>query len=120
MKSWFFYFTILFLIVTVVTPNLILSAPAPTSRVVNHNTKQCGHFMPGDEFWWCDLPEDWLEGDHCPSGYEEIGRIKGVNCQESEWSKQMKDEHPAPLQNQHSMDNAPVANRNKGFSCSSF
>ena len=113
------FFSIFFLTVTMITPQTILSAPTQTIRVVNDDTQQCGEFFSGDEFFLCELPGGWTESDNCPYNYEDIGRVKGVNCQESEWSKQMRHEDPQSVVSQEDASNnyPPARKRHQGFSC---
>ena len=85
-----FFLSILFLTFTMTIPDTTLSAPAAQQLVVNDRTKQCGFFWIGDEFHVCDLPDDWKYSKICPDGYESVGKVKGVNCQETEWVKQHK------------------------------
>lgn len=72
-------FLVLFAFIFLVTSwTIAFAAPLPPLVVVNHETKECGTIMGGDECMDCFPPEGWeilgFQGK-CPAGYTEVSDI---------------------------------------------
>ncbi|MGQ9600661.1 MAG: hypothetical protein ACUVWZ_14755 [Anaerolineae bacterium] len=65
--------------------NGLFAAPLPPRLAVNHETRQCGEFIGGDECMDCFPPAGWevlgVAFDvSCPEGYTHVGQID-YHCQ---------------------------------------
>lgn len=69
--------TSIFFILVSFTLQNTYAAPVPPSIMVNHSTKQCSEFFPGDECIYCSPPEEWEDIGNafttkCPPNYKKV------------------------------------------------
>ena len=68
MKKYYWIIGIMFAISIFVS--IVYSAPAPNFLALNHETKECGIYWPGDERIFNELPSSWKSYDVIKNYYK--------------------------------------------------